>query len=686
MGKPTKKKTNDPDDAPPSPSLSEHSRSASRSPEKKSASPVKAKAATTAPKSEKDRHRRTDSTHSSSASANTRKSKTSSSPTKRNSKKYDPNSHPLNLPPEELRRLSAMSVASEGYPQPQPQTADDTTTATSPAPSSPSVNNVPGAFPQQNGKVNGEKKEDAAPRPPPHRTPTSPPPAKNPTSPPAPTPADAEAFKASGNKYFKAKDYANAIREYTKAIEADPKNATYYNNRAAAYISANSFTAALEDAKTADELDPKNPKVLHRLARVYTNLGRPDEALAVYEQITPAASAKDKAPAIQMATHIKQARQQLEDSTSGSMIIHALDQAEKGLGFGVPRPRKWALMRGEAYLKMGNVNALGDAQNVAMTLLRSNSRDPEALVLRGRILSAQGEGEKAIQHFRSALECDPDFKNAIKYLRMTQKLERTKEEGNTLFKTGKYKDAIEKYTAALEIDPTQRVTNSKILQNRALCYLKVKEFKPAVADCTKALELDPSYTKARKTKAKAMGADGDWEEAVRELKNIQETNPSEPGIAGEIRNAELELKKSKRKDYYKILGVDKEAGESEIKKAYRKGALTCHPDKNPGDEEAAERFKDIGEAYETLSDPAKRQRYDSGVDLQDPEDMFGGGMGGFGGQGMQIDPTMLFNMMNGGGMGGGGGGFSFASGPGGFGGMPGGGRRGGGFQGGGFPF
>ena len=47
----------------------------------------------------------------------------------------------------------------------------------------------------------------------------------------------------------------------------------------------------------------------------------------------------------------------------------------------------------------------------------------------------------------------------------------------------------------------------------------------------------------RKTKAKAMGADGDWEEAVRELKNIQETNPSEPGIAGEIRNAELELKK-----------------------------------------------------------------------------------------------------------------------------------------------
>lgn len=87
------------------------------------------------------------------------------------------------------------------------------------------------------------------------------------------------------------------------------------------------------------------------------------------------------------------------------------------------------------------------------------------------------------------------------------------------------------------------------------------------------------------------------------MKAIQEANASEPGIAKEIRNAELELKKSKRKDYYKILGVDKDADENQIKKAYRKLAIIHHPDKNPDDPDAAERFKDIGEAYETLSDP-----------------------------------------------------------------------------------
>jgi curved DNA-binding protein len=64
------------------------------------------------------------------------------------------------------------------------------------------------------------------------------------------------------------------------------------------------------------------------------------------------------------------------------------------------------------------------------------------------------------------------------------------------------------------------------------------------------------------------------------------------------------------KDYYKILGVDRKASENEIKRAYRKLALKYHPDRNPGDKQAEEKFKEINEAYQVLSDPEKRARYD----------------------------------------------------------------------------
>ena len=64
-------------------------------------------------------------------------------------------------------------------------------------------------------------------------------------------------------------------------------------------------------------------------------------------------------------------------------------------------------------------------------------------------------------------------------------------------------------------------------------------------------------------------------------------------------------------DYYEILGVARTASEQEIKSAYRKLALKYHPDRNPGDKEAEERFKEAAEAYRVLGDPEKRQRYDA---------------------------------------------------------------------------
>lgn len=287
-----------------------------------------------------------------------------------------------------------------------------------------------------------------------------------------PPPPDGEPFKQAGNKYFKAKDFARAIEQYSRAIALEPKNATFLSNRAAAYMSCNKYALALDDCIEADRYDPNNAKTLLRMGRIQTALGRPDDALLTYSRINPPATAKDKAPALQMAQHIKSAEKIL-DMGNGSMALHALERAEEGLGYGVDPPKRWRILRGEANLKLNNPNSLGEAQNVAMSLLRQNAQDPDALVLRGRILYAQGENSQAAAHFAEALRCDPDYQKARAYLKKARELEKKKEAGNEAFKKGDYQAAAQLYTEALAVDPENKRTNAKIYQNRAMAQSKV---------------------------------------------------------------------------------------------------------------------------------------------------------------------------------------------------------------------
>ena len=114
-----------------------------------------------------------------------------------------------------------------------------------------------------------------------------------------------------------------------------------------------------------------------------------------------------------------------------------------------------------------------------------------------------------------------------------------------------------------------------------------------------------------------------------------------------------------KRDYYEVLGIDKGASKDDIKKAFRKMALKYHPDRNPGDKEAEEKFKEVNEAYSVLSDDDKRKKYDmfgfAGVDPNAGAGAGAGqGFGGFGGAGGFDDIFGdMFGDIFGGGFGGG---------------------------------
>jgi DnaJ family protein C protein 3 len=146
-----------------------------------------------------------------------------------------------------------------------------------------------------------------------------------------------------------------------------------------------------------------------------------------------------------------------------------------------------------------------------------------------------------------------------------------------------------------------------------------------------------------------------FEEALRVFQNALEAAPEgedKQKAKQKAQEAQVALKQSKEKNYYKILGLSRTANSKEIKKAYRALALKWHPDKNKDSMDEAEgKFQDIGEAYEVLSDDDLRARYDRGEDVFDNQ-----GGGGGGGRGPHMNAHQFFQQHFQGGGGGGGGG------------------------------
>jgi len=225
--------------------------------------------------------------------------------------------------------------------------------------------------------------------------------------------------------------------------------------------------------------------------------------------------------------------------------------------------------------------------------------------------------------------------------------------GNESFQAGRYSDAVKQYSAALACNSESRPFSAVCFCNRAAAYQALGQVTDAIADCSLAMVLDTNYPKAISRRATLYEMIRDYDQAandVRKLISLLEKKVNVSGVSPKAFNKHKDLKQAHARlssiedeakndiplNLYLILGVEPSCSSEDIKKAYRKAALRHHPDKaaqllvrNENAEDGFWRdivkevyadadhlFKTIGEAYNVLSDPGKREEYNFEEDLR----------------------------------------------------------------------
>uniref|UniRef100_A0A383VTQ7 J domain-containing protein n=1 Tax=Tetradesmus obliquus TaxID=3088 RepID=A0A383VTQ7_TETOB len=450
--------------------------------------------------------------------------------------------------------------------------------------------------------------------------------------------ASAAAMLQAGDAAYGNGDFSTAIRHYSTALDLDATAPLFYTKRAAAYMSLKKYAQALKDLDRAVDVDDTFMQgYLHRgkLHRQVCSLASAKSDFEKVMQLKPnhSQAAKELAALQELESAVKELAAVAAQSDSAGAAVDAaaaqqlLDRVYK------TAPDCIAAQLLEAKLQMAQGN-YEEAIGVTGRIVKSIPGHLEALTLRGTAYMYLADHDMAKRHFGEALKFDPDHKDSRKAFNKLKDLDRKRQRANRAFEAQDYPEAEQQCQAALAVDPQHQAVNKEL--QLQLCRVQQMLNKPqeAVEACQAALAIQPDYYDATKELIRALLAAERFEEAVNLARNTLQQHQQDGEMHQLYREAEKQLKISKRKDYYKILNVDKQASPRDIKKAYKALARQYHPDKVHSSKEKAEneeKFKEIAEAYEVLNDEEKRGAYDRGEDLEQQQ----GGGGGWGHPGFQ---------------------------------------------------
>ena len=435
----------------------------------------------------------------------------------------------------------------------------------------------------------------------------------------------------------------DALTYFDLAINRDPSNYLTLFQRGATYLSLGRNAQASADFDKVLALKPGFEGALLQRAKIKAKNGEWTAARDDY--VKAGKSGGDELS-------------QLEEAQGAALL--ASEAEKKGDWEGCISQAGVAIMTASTALWLRQLRARcrferGEVQEGVSDLAHVLQINPGLvephLQMSSELFFSLGDTEKGITQMRKCLHTDPDSKACSKLFKREKQLAKTLEKVNAAFEkrqfskvasllvgdkenSGLIKDIKDDIAAAKESSTIHSTSTSilyaTLVERACEAYREMNSHKRAEPYCSEALTLNPESLHGLLSQAQRQVDSENYDAAISTLNKAKEAHPSSSNEISRLLNeAQTLLKRSKTKDYYKVLGVSRDADDRTIKRAYRTLTKQHHPDKTQSQgvskEDAEKKMASINEAYEVLSDPELKARFDRG---DDPNDLQGGAGGG----------------------------------------------------------
>ncbi|KAI8378041.1 uncharacterized protein BYT42DRAFT_497317 [Radiomyces spectabilis] len=467
---------------------------------------------------------------------------------------------------------------------------------------------------------------------------------------------NAQHYLAKGNEFLTTGQFNDAVINFDAAISRDPDNYLSYFKRAMAYLSMGRNNAAVDDFSKILTLKPDFDKALLQRARIYAKEGQFQLAKTDLQKYLKSSAKDANAKALlesvekaESSLTLAEKKRSLGEYDECIELVSSVVQTS-------PQLARVRLLAAQCHIAKGAIDeAAGDLARAA----HLTPSDPQLLTRLAKInYFSLYEPQGALSHVKQCLHYDPEQKECKKLFRLIKKLEKELTTIRNDYSSKKYATAANKLIGTSskrgliadadeqmqslekELDAVQKMPKNLHVQIYELaCKIfgeqKSKDAGKVEKWCSAVLSLNENNVDALIYRGEVKLEANEFEAAVKDLHQANEVSEGRNHRVRQLlQRAQQMLKQSKRRDYYKILDVSRNADTREIKKAYRKKAHEWHPDKYSGEmnrEQVEQKMAEINQAYEVLSNDDLRQQYDNGFDPYDPENGQRGGGGGPGG-------------------------------------------------------